>query len=420
MNNLKRYFQFFLIVLAAGSIYPLLYLRINYQETMLSVYNISPTQLNSIYSILGVSFVLGYFPSGWLADKFSAKNLMFLSLLVCGLTGIWFAQIPSYPIMLVIFIIWGIFAVFTFWSSHLKLVKLIAKKEEEGRFFGILDGGRGLVEAVLATIALFIFSTILGDEADVSNTTAALQGVIYMYSLVMLITSFLILFFVKEETEKKSGKAITKELDKPKYSEIFGNKLVWILGLIIFMAYMLTQTQYYLGGYLETQINLNSTVVGQVTVIMLWMRPFGGIAGGFLGDKFGKSGILVTALGFASIFLILLAMLPVTSPPIYFKVLVVLIGLMIFTVRGLYWSLLGEFKVNPNVLGLSIGFISLIGYLPDFLAPMLNNQFLLLFGENNGQNAYFFFSAVTGIIGILLIFVFKRFIKENEKLIKSK
>lgn len=156
-KNYSRYFQFFLIILAAGSIYPLIYLKTNYQETILEVFGISLVDLNGIFSFLGVAFILGYFPSGWLADRFSSKKLIFISLLVCGLTGIWFAQVPSYPIVIVIFTIWGLFSVFTFWSAHLKLVKLISKKEEEGRFFGALDGGKGIVEAILASIAILIF-----------------------------------------------------------------------------------------------------------------------------------------------------------------------------------------------------------------------------------------------------------------------
>ena len=48
--------------------------------------------------------------------------------------GIWFAQVPQFGFVVAIFALWGIFSVFTFWSAHLKLVKLPTKKEEEGRF----------------------------------------------------------------------------------------------------------------------------------------------------------------------------------------------------------------------------------------------------------------------------------------------
>ncbi|MEN6636615.1 MAG: MFS transporter, partial [Clostridiaceae bacterium] len=58
-ENLRRYLQFALIILAAGAIYPVIYLRTNYQVTLLEVFNLSQTQLNNFYSMLGLAYVIG-------------------------------------------------------------------------------------------------------------------------------------------------------------------------------------------------------------------------------------------------------------------------------------------------------------------------------------------------------------------------
>ena len=104
-NKLKRYFQFALVVLAAGSIYPLIYLRTGYQETILLVFGIEMAQLNIIYTALGLTFVAGYFPSGWISDRFSSKWLLALSLFFTSLGGFWFAQIPSYNNVIIIIVL---------------------------------------------------------------------------------------------------------------------------------------------------------------------------------------------------------------------------------------------------------------------------------------------------------------------------
>lgn len=421
MGNFKRYFQFFLIVLAAGSIFPLIYLKTNYQETILQVYGITLGQLNGIFSVLGVAYLIGYFPSGWLADKFSAKNLLFISLLVCGITGIWFAQVPSYSMVLVIFGIWGFFSVFTFWAAHLKLVKLIAKKEEEGRFFGALDGGRGLIEAILASIALLIFTSILGDSNEFVHKKEALKYVIYMYSLILIFVSVLILVFVKSDgpstkKEESSAKVVkNNKISVKDFKQLFSNKFIWLLGGIIFMSYIVTWAVYYQGGFLQNNIKIDAATVGKVTVIMLWMRPIGGFLGGFLGDKLGKSSILIVALGFSSTFLIAISVLPITLPHMYFNVLVVLIGLMTYTVRGLYWSLLGDCKIDEKILGLAIGVISFIGYLPDIIMPLANIVLFKSFGDNGGYNAYFIFCAGAGIIGMLMTLIFRMSLKKEAR-----
>ena len=200
-ENLKRYLQFALIILAAGAIYPVIYLRTNYQVTMLEVFNLSQTQLNDCYSMLGIAYVIGYIPSGLLSDKVPAKWLIGISLLGVGASGFWFAQMPDAGSVTAIFFLWGIFSVLTFWSSHMKIVKMLAKPKEEGRFFGILDGGRGVVEAVMASIGLAIFAGILGTSDATGDKAAAMKSVIILYSAIAAVVGVLIMIFVN--TDKK-------------------------------------------------------------------------------------------------------------------------------------------------------------------------------------------------------------------------
>ena len=61
---------------------------------------------------------------------------------------------PSFTALQIIFAGWGIATGLTFWCALIKATALLAEPHEQGRFFGILDGGRGLVEAILATIAV--------------------------------------------------------------------------------------------------------------------------------------------------------------------------------------------------------------------------------------------------------------------------
>ncbi|MGH8366118.1 MAG: MFS transporter, partial [Pseudomonas sp.] len=146
-DKASRYFQLMLLVLAAGAIYPILYLRQVYQTTMLEVFQINHSQLGYLYSMLGTIFLLSYLPSGWLADRLPPRFLIFFSLVATGALGIWYSTVPSMTGLMIIFGCWGLTTGLTFWASVLKRVKMIAHHSEQGRFFGILDGGRGLVEA---------------------------------------------------------------------------------------------------------------------------------------------------------------------------------------------------------------------------------------------------------------------------------
>ncbi|MGB9840419.1 MFS transporter [Thermovenabulum sp.] len=409
-ENLKRYFQFLLVVLAAGSIYPLIYLRTAYQETILEVFGISLAQLNTIFSALGFAYLVGYLPSGLLSDKFSAKWLLVISLLGVGAGGLWFAQIPDYQSVVIIFIIWGLFSVFTFWSSHMKLVKLLAEEGEEGRFFGVLDGGRGLVEAVLAAIAIFIFSQIM----KTGDKRAALIGVIYMYTIVLFVVGLLVAIFVKPENKANTANENRQPFKLVDVLDVLKNKRVYLHGAIIFMCYAVTWAVYYLGGFLETNIGVGPVVVGTVMTIVLWMRPVGGTAAGFLADKFGKRNIVRLALLGASICLILISILPSGLVKPVFYVLVILTGLFIYSIRGTYWSLIADSKVDNRIVGVAIGLVSLIGYLPDIILPTFNSFLFRVFGDNAGYNAYFISTAIIGFIGIILVTIFDKVVKKED------
>ena len=147
-NKAQRYIQLMLLVVAAGAIYPILYLRQVYQPTMLEVFHITDSQLGYLYSSLGTIFLLSYLPSGWLADRIAPRLLICFSLIATGVLGLWYSTAPSFQMLMLIFGGWGLTTGLTFWAAVIKRVTMIAGTHEQGRFFGLLDGGRGLRGAV--------------------------------------------------------------------------------------------------------------------------------------------------------------------------------------------------------------------------------------------------------------------------------
>ena len=100
----KRYLQLFLVTLAGGCIFPLVYLRQNFEITILESFGISAVDLRNIYSVMGLIFWLTYLPSGWLADKVQPRYLMSFSLAMTGVLGIWFSTFPDLGSVRLIFI----------------------------------------------------------------------------------------------------------------------------------------------------------------------------------------------------------------------------------------------------------------------------------------------------------------------------
>ena len=110
----QRYVQLLLLVIAAGAIYPILYLRQVYQPTMLEVFHITDSQLGYLYSSLGTIFLVSYLPSGWLADRIAPRLLICFSLIATGVLGLWYSTAPSFDLLMVIFGGWGLSTGLTF------------------------------------------------------------------------------------------------------------------------------------------------------------------------------------------------------------------------------------------------------------------------------------------------------------------
>jgi len=400
----KKIFQLVLLILAGGSIYPLVYLRQNFEATILEVFDMSNAELATLYSMLGIIFVVGYLPSGWLADKFPTKYMITFSLALTAAAGLVYAQIPDKSTLVYIFLVWGFASVFTFWSSLLKAVNLLAEKNEEGRFFGALDGGRGIVEAALATVAVAIFAAFVGDgPTNIAQTEAGFQAVVYMYCAVLIVLA-VVLFFVLSSEEKKVAGTTSDESVESTFAavrRILKIREVWVLMFALFCGYTLFWAYYYFSGYLTTNHAVTPVAAGVVTVVVMWMRPIGGFGGGYLADKLGKSRVLSAAMLISALGLIGLAIMPGGSAIGLVYVLVVLVGLFVYVIRGVYWSLLEDCRVPVAATGIAIGLISLVGYLPDIFLPQISAAIYTAYGDDvaGANNLYFLITAGIGLVG---------------------
>lgn len=416
----RKIFELVLLILAAGSIYPLVYLRQNFEETILTVFGMDQAELASLYSMLGIVFVVGYLPSGWLADRFPVKFLIIFSLLVTAGAGLWYAQVPDKSLLIYIYLIWGFATVFTFWSAILKTVNLLADAKEEGRYFGALDGGRGLVEAILASLAIGVFVIAAGTgSTDAAETRAGFQAVVYMYCAAIIIIAVGLLFLMPGGRDKElEAEAERKEDIESTFAaikRIVKIREVWVMIVILFCGYTLFWGHYYFSGFLNVNHGVSQVSAGVVTVIVLWMRPLGGFGGGFLADKFGRSRVLSISMTLTAALLITLAVLPGGSPIGLIYVLIVAAGLVMYVIRGVYWSILDECRVPVAVTGIAIGIISFFGYLPDIFLPQISSAIYTNFGDNvaGANNVYFVVTAAIGLIGAGAAMYFTRLVKRR-------
>jgi len=397
---MRRYLQLAVIIVAAGGIYPLLYLRQNFEVSLLETFGITASQLGQCNALLGVLFVATYLPSGWLADRVAARYLMSFSLLLTGLLGLWFASIPSFAKLLLIYGGWGIATGLTFWSAHIKAVAVLAKKEEQGRFFGLLDGGRGLIEALLATVAIVSFAYWLEELGQ--PTDMALRKVIWMYAANVLVLAPIVFFVVDDSRSEAAGhRSLSTAQTLAGLKLIFSKPEVWLAALCILAGYQLFFATYALSAYMQQNFGLTAATVGIITAAKLWMRPIGAVGAGFIGDRLNREKVLAALLVLGSTALASLAVLPLDAAANLLLAVVLLIGLVTYAVRGIYWATLETCALPNAVKGLAIGGISLVAYAPDIYLPLIRGSLVDNLPGPTGYRIYFTGIAAFGLIGAI-------------------
>ncbi len=398
-SNQSRYFQLLLVTLAGGCIFPLVYLRQNFEVTILQSFGISAVELRNIYSVMGLMFWITYIPSGWLADRVQPRYLMSFSLAVTGLLGIWFSTYPDHDSIRIIFLGWGISTGLTFWAAMLKVVAIIARPEEQGRFFGMLDGGRGLVEAVLATIAISLFAYLINSSGQ--EASEALKRVIWFYISFVLILVPLIFFVVSDtEVDTQNSNPLAIAVLLADFKTLLSKQEIWLAAVCILCGYQLFWATYSFSAYLQVNFGLSAVTVGTITVAKLWMRPIGATTAGFLGDRFNREKVLAFLLFFSSLTLASLTLVSTQVGPSVLIGLVLTVGILTYGVRGVFWSILESCDVEDRIKGLALGMLSFLGFAPDFYQPLISGKLLEVFPGRAGYDVYYLGVAGMGVLGV--------------------
>ena len=400
MSLRQRYLQLALIGLAGGAIYPLVYLRQNFELSLLEALGISAAELQSCYALLGTLFVVTYLPSGWLADRFRLRYLIAGSLVATGLIGCWFATFPPLESLRVIFIGWGLTSGLTFWAAMIKAVTLIAPLSAQGRFFGWLEGGRGAVEASLASLAVALFALLVSGSQVASGTS--LQIIILFYSGFSIAVAWPVLIGLNDDhdpifsagQESSPSRALIADL-----GVLARNPNLWLAGLVMLSGYQLFWTTYSFSAFIQIGLGLSAVSAGVITVGRLWMRPIGAVIAGYLSDWSSRQLVLAGLLLLGALLLLVLGGFGISWSGMQVTGLVLLIGLITYGARGVFWATLADCDVPNRVKGLAIGSLSLICYAPDVVQPLIEARLLGDAPHVAGYQTYYRWAALVALMG---------------------
>ena len=343
---------------------------------MLEVFGISATQLGAAQGIYGVIAMLAYFPGGLIADHIPARKLLALSLWSTSIGGLYMATAPGFAGSVFIWSFFGISTILLFWAALIRATRDWGGSDQQGRAFGLLDGGRGLLAAALASIGVMALGLAFPDGYDAASfeeKRSALGMVIIGYATVTALAGLLVWFAIPHQ--RPAGSTVRSNSTRPMFDRVIsvlGIRAVWLQALVVLCAYTAYKGFDNYQLFFVDAYGIDAVEAAAIVTIGSWMRPIAALAAGVLGDRFNASRMLLTC------FVLLLVsdlFFAFTTPSVAVATSWMLIGntllgcIAIFGLRGVYFALFGEARVPIALTGTAVGVVSVIGYTPDvFLA----------------------------------------------------
>jgi MFS family permease len=393
-----RNLMIFIILSATVAIaYQLPFLRYTFYDQMMAALQLNDMQMGVLASAVSITQTCSYPIGGILANKFSMRTLINVTLAAFVALTIGFAFTTNYAFLIGIHILYGFFGIATLWSAYLVGIRNLGDESVQSKLFGFSEATRGILQTILG----FAFLAIMNAAA------APVLGFKTMLIVGAVVTGvFLVLGFIFLPKTEKEEKAEIAAEDKVTIMDVIKNPGVWIIIIILTCAYACWSLG---NGYLTTYTvrvgGLSESAASTLGMIRSYVIVFvAGFFGGWFLDRFTYKGkAFIGLLGISSAGFVLIMF---TAKALAISIVLTLFLAFVANImKSTYWSLMGQAGIPAKMTALATGFISLIIFLPDAICPTIIGSWLTAAeaagNVASGFNNIFIMLAIFGAIGVI-------------------
>ncbi|MBL4904968.1 MAG: MFS transporter [Flavobacteriaceae bacterium] len=407
----------FALVIAGEAIFllPFILMRV-FKPVIREAFVISDAQIGEAQALYGITAVISYFFGGFIADKWEARKLLTISLVLTAIGGFWMTLIPSIFTLKILYSFWGVSTIFLFWAALIKGTRQWGNAHNQGLSFGLLDGGRGFFAATIALSGAAILSFFFpanGIEITFDDKVQTLQYIIGTITGVVFLVAILVWFVLpKENADTSDSKEF--QFDFKKAFQLMKQPKVIYHSLIIFCAYCAYKLTGTYGTYARDVWGYSLEESTYFAVFIQYLRPIAAITVGWVADKFIPSKLIVPCFTILIIASAVLGLGIFYDQPIFLSLtFFVFMALGTYALRGLYFAIIEETKTPIQLTGTLVGIISVVGFTPDifmslFVGYMLGKDPTIV----EYQNLYSLFTIIP-ILGLLAAIGFRKAVKSN-------
>lgn len=412
-EKLRRNFIAILLVAAGGTIiYGLPYFRYDYYDAYLQTYNLTNTQMGVFGSIFGIFGMISYFFGGYVADKFSTKKVLSVSLILTGLGGFAHLLPLSYGALLGLYALWGFTSLFAFWPACVKAVRMLSDPTDQGKGYGIFEGARGVAAAIMAPLGVLFFTM----GAKKLDDALGMKYIIIFYSVITVLSGLLVHFKMKDEKMNDGEKIKLTDL-----KAVLKMPTVWIIGIVTFCTYVFCLSIYYFIPYATSLLGASVVFGATLSALKRYISPVSNVGGGFLSDKVGTSNLLLISFVIMGLGTAAIIFLPLkASMTIVFAILYLVIYFFFNVNYALTWAMMEEGEVPMRLSGTAAGVIATIGYLPEIFISLLAGNLLDKYPGVTGYRYFFIFLIAMMGLGVVSVLIWRNHLKKTKGATENK
>lgn len=406
-EKLTKNFIAILLVAAGGTIiYGLPYFRYDYYDAYLATYNLTNTQMGVFGSIFGIFGMISYFFGGYIVDKFPIRNILSISLILTGLGGFIHLLPLSYGALLCLYALWGFTSLFAFWPACVKAVRMLSDSTDQGKGFGVFEGARGVVAAIVTPLAVLAFTM----GAKQLDDAMGMRYVIVFHSIITTLCGVLV--FVKMDNKKMEA---GERIELKDLGAVLKMPAVWIIGIVTFCTYVFCLSLYYFIPYSTSLLGATVTFGATLAAFKRYISPISNVGGGFLSDKVGTSNLLFFSFIIMGVGTLAILLLPLKASMIVIFAVIYLVIYFFFNVNyALTWAMMEEGNIPVKVSGTAAGVIATIGYLPEIFCSLLAGSLMDKYPGVTGYRYFFAFLIVMMVLGAVSVIVWKNHLKKTK------
>lgn len=399
---MNKWIKLCFLILGGGTIFKLSSMKDVFYVPMQEDWGLTNAQIGLGFTAYAFVQTIGLFTSLYIADKVSKKILLPVGLIGVGVCGAYLSTLPPFQGFLIAFGCMAFFGEVIYWPVLLKAVRLLGDKEEQGRMFGFLEAGRGVVDVIIASGALFVFVQF-GEGKEGMEA-----GLIY-YTLITMAVGVITYFIVDHDEIDAAAAAAEAKGEKPDTFAGIKNVVkcpnIWLASFGIFFVYAAYCGLTYFIPFLKDIYALPVALIGAYGIVNQYgLKMVGGPVGGFLADKVFKSPTVYLKWTFliSAAAMIIFIMLPHETMNVYLGMTATLgFGAIIFSQRAIFFAPMDEIGTPRKYAGSAMAFACIIGYLPAMFAYAMYGYLLDTFEGITGYNYVFGLMVMFSLMGFV-------------------